>query len=67
MNLDPATADMTADDHHAARNGEVREPVAAYCFGPGHVLDEWDMRVEHCPECKGKGIRNHATARRVPA
>lgn len=58
---------LTAEDEHARLYGKVREPIAAYCFGPGHLLDEWDQRVEDCPDCKGKGIRNHSTARRVPA
>ena len=67
MNLDPGIADLTAEDHYAALNGTAREPIAAYCFGPGHLLNEWDERIEDCPDCKGKGIRNHTTARYLHA
>lgn len=70
MNLDPGTADMTADDWHA-RYGSEHERIAPTCPGPGHLIgtDErgFDVRIEDCPECIGRGPRNHRTVRLVAA
>ena len=66
MNLDPGTANMTADDWHARYYGEEYERIAPYCHGPGHLIgtDEqgFDVRIEDCPECIGR-VRNHTTVR----
>ena len=65
MNL--SSEHLTADDEHARMYGRDHERIAATCYGPGHLLgtDErgFDVRLEDCPECAGRGPRNHTTAR----